>query len=111
VSGWENFSVGQVGASAALAGLVFVGVSINLGRILSFPQLPNRALEAIILLVAVLLESSITLVPAKSTGITGAAVFLVGLLVWVAATALHWAIFQKSEKQYRRVHVPLAVLG
>jgi hypothetical protein len=31
MSGWENFLVAQVGASAALAGLVFVGVSINQG--------------------------------------------------------------------------------
>ena len=27
--GWENFLLAQVGASAALAGLIFVGVSIN----------------------------------------------------------------------------------
>ena len=40
MSGWDNFLLAQVGASAALAGLVFVGVSINLTRILSTGSLP-----------------------------------------------------------------------
>ncbi len=48
MSGWENFLVAQVGASAALAGLVFVGVSINLARILSSGSLPEYALEALV---------------------------------------------------------------
>ena len=44
--GWENFLLAQVGASAALAGLIFVGGSINLTKILSLPALPARAFEA-----------------------------------------------------------------
>ena len=31
---WESFALGQVGASAALLGLVFVGISINLRDII-----------------------------------------------------------------------------
>ena len=46
-SGWKSFFMAQV-ASAALAGLVFIGVSINLTKIMSSPSLPDRALEAII---------------------------------------------------------------
>ncbi len=63
MSGWENFLLAQVGASAALAGLVFVGVSINLTRILSTGSLPEYALEALVLLLAVLVISSLLLVP------------------------------------------------
>jgi hypothetical protein len=48
MSGWENFFIAEVGASAALTGLIFVGVSINLARILSFPKLPNRALQPLL---------------------------------------------------------------
>jgi hypothetical protein len=29
IDGWESFALGQVGAAAALAGLVLVGVSVN----------------------------------------------------------------------------------
>ena len=42
---------GQAGASAALAGLLFVAISINLDRILNCRGLPGRAGEAIVLLV------------------------------------------------------------
>jgi hypothetical protein len=43
MTGWESFFVAQVGASAAVAGLVFVGVSINLDKILKYAGLPGRA--------------------------------------------------------------------
>ena len=63
MSDWHNFLVAQVGASAALAGLVFVGVSINLTRILSTGSLPEYALQALVLLLAVLVISSLLLAP------------------------------------------------
>jgi hypothetical protein len=56
---WGDFFVAQAGAAVALAGLVFVGVSINLDKIIAIPSLPGRALEAMVLLVAVLVESSV----------------------------------------------------
>jgi hypothetical protein len=49
---WANFFVAEVGASAALTGLLVVAISINLARILSFAQLPERAAEGLITLVA-----------------------------------------------------------
>ena len=39
---WRDFFVGSVGASAALTGLLFVAISINLQQILRFPHLPGR---------------------------------------------------------------------
>jgi hypothetical protein len=41
---WANFFVAEVGAAAAPSGLIIVAISINLQRILSFPQLPDRFL-------------------------------------------------------------------
>jgi hypothetical protein len=58
MTGWENFFVGELGASSALAGLVFVGISINLTKILASPLLPSRALEALVALLAVLFVST-----------------------------------------------------
>ncbi len=78
MSGWENFLVAQVGASAALAGLVFVGVSINLTRILSSGSLPEYALEALVLLLAVLVISSLLLVPQPLTAV-GIELLLAGI--------------------------------
>ena len=60
---WHDFYVAAAGASGALAGLIFVGVSLNLTKILSFPTLPNRAVTSIILLLSILLVSLLLLVP------------------------------------------------
>jgi hypothetical protein len=51
---WASFFVAEVGAAAALNGLVIVAISINIQRILSFPQLPGRAAEMLIMLVGAL---------------------------------------------------------
>ena len=48
---WESFFIAQVGAAAALAGLVFVALSINLRQVVSSPILVGRAAEALLLLV------------------------------------------------------------
>jgi hypothetical protein len=60
----HEFFLAQAGAAGVLVGLVFVGVSINLEKILSDPGsgLTGRAAEALILLVAVLTASTLLLV-------------------------------------------------
>jgi hypothetical protein len=52
-AGWESLFVAEAGASAALTGLLFVAISINLERILQGAGLPGPAGEAMVLLVAV----------------------------------------------------------
>lgn len=71
-SQWHDLFVATAGASAALAGLVFVAVSINLERILKYEGLPERALETLLLLLAVLLVSILGLVPGQSREALGA---------------------------------------
>ncbi len=65
-SEWSDLFVAAAGASAALLGLLFVAVSINLERILKYPGLPGRALEALMQLTCVLLASLAGLVPGQS---------------------------------------------
>jgi len=54
---------GTVGASAAPAGLVFVGISSNLDEIVALQGIPERGLEAIELLFGVLVMSTLAPVP------------------------------------------------
>ena len=81
---WHDFFLAQAGAAGVLTGLVFVGVSINLEKIVSDPSfgLTGRAAEALILLVAVLMASVLVLVPGQGAGVLGAEVLVVGLAAW-----------------------------
>jgi modulator of FtsH protease len=60
---WTDLFVASAGATAALAGLLFVAVSINVERILSYRGLPERALEALLVLVGALVVSIFVLAP------------------------------------------------
>lgn len=72
LSDWKDLFVASAGASAALAGLVFVAVSINIDRILKFEGLPERALQTVLLLLSVVLVSIIGLIPGQSRVALGA---------------------------------------
>jgi hypothetical protein len=102
MSGWENFFVGELGASAALTGLVFVGVSVNLTKILGSSYLPNRALEALVALVAVLFMCSLLLIPGQSFLATGIEVLLIGLIDWMTMLLLQRNSLRKMQAQDHR---------
>ena len=84
---WENFLVANAGAAAALAGLLFVSVSINISKILSYPSLPGRAIEAILLLFNVLVASMLGLIPQSSRPL-GAEILAASLFVWLVILSL-----------------------
>ena len=80
-SQWSDFALAQLGASAALLGLVFVGMSINLKEFVGTPLLVNRALEAIVLLATVLVTATAVLIPAQEREVVGVELLVVGVLV------------------------------
>jgi hypothetical protein len=87
-SEWRDLFVAVAGASAALAGLVFVAVSINIERIIKYPGLPERALETLLFLVVVLLVSIIGLIPGQSHVALGAELLVVSLAIGGGITRL-----------------------
>ena len=113
---WHDFFLAQAGAAGVLTGLVFVGVSINLEKILAEPNsgLPGRAAEALILLVAVLTASVLLLVPGQSTALIGVEVLAVGLAAWgwvVAIQLRRLGYWRTMRPDLRRAFVLRVALG
>lgn len=63
---WTTLLAVLAGASATLTGLVFVAVSINLERIISFPGLAGRAGESLLQFLQVFFVAILALVPRES---------------------------------------------
>jgi len=78
---WHDLFVAIAGAAAALTGLLFVAVSINLSQILSFRSLPTRAAETLSLLVGLLLVSVFVLVPGQPRAALGGEILALGLVL------------------------------
>lgn len=108
-SQWSDFFVAAAGASAALAGLLFVAVSINIERILKFEGLPERALEALMLLLAVLLVSLVGLIPGQSHGATGAELLFLSLTIAAAVGRLPTTSSDPSGASQGRIRVRWAL--
>ena len=97
---WHDFWVAQVGASAALAGLLFVSISINLTKILSNPELADRAGVPLVLLLGILISCSLLLAPDPTITRTGLETLLCGLAVWGVVTFLDIKRLRKTAKSY-----------
>jgi hypothetical protein len=116
---WHDFFLAQAGAAGVLTGLVFVGVSINLEKILADPHsgLPGRAAEALILLVAVLTASVLQLVPGQSTALIGVELLAVGLAAWGWIVAIqlrrlgYWRTMRPDLRQAFVLRVALGQLA
>ncbi len=85
-SEWTDLFVAAAGAGAALAGLVFVAVSINIDRILSLEGVPERALATVLTLLMVVCVSIVALIPGQThTALGGELLGLTGAFALVIA--------------------------
>ena len=71
----------SAGAAAALTGLIFVAVSINLAQILNDRRLPIRAAETLSVLLGLPLLSVFILVPGQPRAALGTEIGVLGLLM------------------------------
>jgi hypothetical protein len=93
-AGWENFFVAEVGAAAALTGLLFVAVSINLARILAVAHLPDRAGETLVVFGGALAVATFGLIPDQGHVALGCEVGATGLLVWGVTVRTQWRSYR-----------------
>jgi len=104
---WSDLFVASAGASAALTGLLFVAVSVNIERILEFSGLPERALQTLLLLLSVVAISLIGLVPGQTA--TALGVELLVLSVGFC-TAICWLLNRtvSGAREHERAALHLA---
>jgi hypothetical protein len=85
---WANFFMAQCGAAAALIGLLFVALSINLERIVASPYLVDRVGEAVLVFFGLLGFSIFGLVPHQSVTVFGMETLGAGIVIWIMTTSL-----------------------
>jgi hypothetical protein len=98
IGDWESFALAHVGASAALLGLVFVVISINLRDIVGSGPLVHRAGEAVVLLGGVLAAATVVLIPGQRKDVLSAElILLAGGLFAVILSLQRDAVTQPTD--------------
>jgi hypothetical protein len=87
---WQTLFATQAGVGAALTGLVFVALSINLKQILALPGLANRAGEALLLLLLPVINGLVGVLPQTSTRALGGELLGIATVLWVIVS---WILF------------------
>jgi hypothetical protein len=80
---WYGFFAAQVASTAALAGLLFVAISVNITRILQYAWLPARAGQTLVVLMGALAISSLLLFPAAEGRFVSSAILGVSALTYL----------------------------
>jgi modulator of FtsH protease len=113
-SEWPDLFVATAGASAALLGLLFVAVSINLERILAYEGLPERALETLLLLLGVLIVAIVGLIPAESNVALGLELLVVAAIIAVIVLRLPAARAEETGQEpatWRLSRIGIRLMG
>jgi hypothetical protein len=112
VGDWTDLFVASAGASAALTGLLFVAVSVNIEDILKNPGLPARALQTLLLLLGAVVVSLVGLIPGQSTTALGIELLALGLGfgIWVFVLAAR-SIPEVREYIHPAYHLAIVVPG
>jgi modulator of FtsH protease len=95
---WNDLFVATAGAAAALAGLVFVAVSINIRHILELTGVPERGLQTVLLLLGAVVVSILGLVPQRPSS------FAVEMIVVGSALLLLLSVMARSTLSGTRGH-------
>jgi hypothetical protein len=98
---WTNFFIGELGAAAAFAGLLFVSLSVNLTRILEIGRLADRGLEAFVMLFLTVIIATLGLVPGQPLRAFGLEILAVALFVAASMLRLQRRYLAQVDNQYR----------
>jgi hypothetical protein len=96
---WSEFNVAMVGATAALAGLLIVAMSVNIGTIMQSKTMPARLAASIAALVLAITVSALGLIPEQPLVVYGLAIVVAAL----GAGVFQWHVVSLV---FRRPGVP-----
>ena len=106
IPGWSDFFVATAGVAGALAGLLFVAISINIAKIIELPSAINRAGEGLLMLAGVLAVALVALVPAQSAHHLGMILLAAAIPAWFLPILTQIRGFRHHHYQHK-LHVPL----
>ena len=95
IADWSSFLSVQAEAAATLTGLVFVAMSINAERVMTFPGLPGRVGEAVLQFLQVFFVASVMLAPGLPGRTRPLEILAISLFSWTAQIG--------TQLQYLRV--------
>jgi hypothetical protein len=101
LEGWSEFNVAMAGATAALAGLVIVAASVNIGEIVKTTMLTARLASGIAGLVLAIIGSAIGLIPGIAPVAYGLAMIAFALVATVFAIDATRQIYANRHPQNR----------
>ncbi|MFD6812651.1 hypothetical protein [Enteractinococcus coprophilus] len=98
VAQWSDFNVAMTGASAALAGLVIVAASVNIGTIIRAGTLTARLAAAVAALVLALVVSAAGLIPGMSSISYGLVIIIAAVGAGVFQSHATWIILRDPDQ-------------
>ncbi|GHO50767.1 hypothetical protein [Ktedonospora formicarum] len=98
MTAWESFFVTAGGAAAVLAGLIFVGISINLQKLLERTVVSRGAWVSLLTLIEVLIVSLFMLIPEQPLVALGAEIGGIGLICWIVMSIVTMHQFKHAHK-------------
>lgn len=107
---WSEFNVAMAGATAALAGLVIVAASVNIGEIVKVRALTARLAAGIATLVLAIVGSALGLAPMISPAWFGAVLLVATVGAGILQVQATRAIFAEHHPA-ARAKLPKSVFG
>ncbi len=105
ITEWNYFFATAAGAAAALLGLIFVGVSVNLNKILVSQTLPVRALMSITFLFNILVQALLLLIPKQHEVSLGVEISVTSFFILLSIEVMEVYILKKIEKPHRKKQI------
>jgi hypothetical protein len=106
---WTDFNVAVAGATAALAGLLIVALSVNVGEIVKAPTLTARAASAISTLLLGLVATASGLIPSQPIWVLGLEIALATVVAWVLQ--VHAMAVLARDGRTTREHLAKSIVG